>query len=144
MPQQIEGKIAKILDEYHIVINKGRNDCVQERMKFVIFSISNDDIKDSDTHESLGKLELVKGYVTAFHVQERATICVAEKTENTKSSEVGAGVQTLSGAMMAECMGRNEQIVTEKININVAQTSGLPQVSPISIGDCVRSVSTLL
>lgn len=140
MPKQIEGKITKILDEYNVVINKGRNDGIKERMPFVIFSISSDEIKDPDTQESLGKLELVKGYITALHVQERLTICVAEKSRESREDDKGTGVQTLSGAMMAECMGKTEQRFTEKMNVNASQISGLQQVGPISVGDCVRSL----
>ena len=141
MTQRIEGKISQILDVYNVVINKGINDGVTERMSFVIFSISSsDEIKDPDTQESLGKLELVKGYVTAVHIQERVTICVAEKRTETKDDYTGTGTQTLSGAMMAECMGKKEDQFTERMNVNTAQISGMPQVGPISVGDCVRSL----
>lgn len=140
MSKQIEGKIAKILDEYNVVINKGRNDGVKERMPFVIFSISSDEIKDPDTKESLGRLELVKGYITAFHIQERAAICVAEKSGDSDDHDTETGIQTLSGAMIAECMGKMEKRPTEKMNVNASQISGMLQAGPISVGDCVRSL----
>ena len=37
MTKIIEGKVAKILDEYSMVINVGRNDGVTEGMVFVIY-----------------------------------------------------------------------------------------------------------
>ncbi|MGR3318293.1 MAG: hypothetical protein ACUZ8O_07395 [Candidatus Anammoxibacter sp.] len=141
MTKRIEGKISKILDEYNVVINKGIDDGITEKMPFVIFSISSsDEIKDPDTQESLGKLELVKGYVTAVHVQERVTICAAEKRNETKDGDTGTGAQTLSGAMIAECMGKKGERFTERMNVNTAQISGMPEVGPISVGDCVRSL----
>ena len=141
MPQRIEGKISKILDEYNVVINKGINDGVTEKMPFVIYSISpSDEIKDPDTQESLGKLELVKGYVTAVHIQERVTICAAEKRMESKDEYSGTVTQTLSGAMIAACMGQKDDRFTEKMNVNSAQISGMPQAGPISVGDCVRSL----
>lgn len=134
----IEGKIARILDEYNVVINVGRNQGVQEGMPFVIFTTGGDEVKDPDTGEGLGKLETIKGYVSAAHVQDKISICTVQPLIK-GGEEGGTKVQTLSGAMMAESLGyRSER--EHRLNVNPSQISGLARGGPISIGDGVRSI----
>ncbi len=143
MAKVIEGKVTRILDEYRIVINVGRIDEVKEGMVFVVFTQSEDEIKDPDSGEVLGKLENVKDYISVAHVQDRFSTCVArEKKKMTKEGEA-MGVQTLSGAMMAESMTARPEsgkIDTEKLNVNTSQITGIPQLGPISVGDKISSV----
>ncbi len=136
----IEGKIAKILDEYNVVINAGRKQGVCEGMTFVIFTVSEDEVKDPETDEGLGRLETVKGYVTATHVQDRVSICTAQPFARA-AAEGEAKVQTLSGAMMAESL-RYRSGSEYRLNVNPSQVSGLARGGPISIGDRVRSIGT--
>ncbi|MFQ5861891.1 MAG: hypothetical protein ACE5IC_02110 [Candidatus Brocadiales bacterium] len=134
----IEGKIAKILDEYNVVINVGRKQGVCEGMPFVIFITGEDEVKDPDTGEGLGRLETVKGYVSAAHVQDRVSICTVHPlTKGGVEGEVK--VQTLSGAMMAESLGYRSG-GEQRLNVNPSQVSGLARGGPISIGDGVRSL----
>ncbi len=143
MEKLIEGKVARILDEYSIVINVGRNDGVAKDMVFVVFTQSEDEVKDPDSGDALGKLENVKDYVTAAHVQDKFTICNAQETRNMHKEGESSGTQTLSGAMMAESMSarpRGSKDSTEKLNVNASQITGVPQLGPISVGDRVRGV----
>lgn len=142
MTQPIEGKIVRILDQYSIVINKGSRDGVKEGMTFVIFIPTADEVEDPYTKEALGRLEVVKDYVVASHVQDRITTCVSKKKDMGSSQETGASGQTLSAAMIAECMGTHNRgdIAAERLNVNTSQISGTPEVGPISVGDYVRSI----
>ena len=142
MTKIIEGKVAKILDEYSIVINVGRNDGVTEGMVFVIFTQSSDEIKDPDSGETLGTLENVKDYVSAIHIQDKFATCVAKEVKKIPEEGESSSAQTLSGAMMAESMSARPRgkIRTEKLNINTSQIAGVPQLDPITLGDKVRSV----
>lgn len=79
-------KIVKVIDEYKVVVNKGSDDGIKEGYKFLIYSLG-DKIFDPDTKESLGILELVKGYGEATHVQNRMTTiesCKVIKKPSTK------------------------------------------------------------
>lgn len=141
MTAPIEGKIARILDEYNVVINVGRLHGVAEGMLFVIYSPGEAEIKDPDTGKSLGCLEVVKGYVRASHVQENLTLCTAQVV----AEEEGTGVektQTLSGAMMAESMGLKAR-AESRLNVNPLQISGVSRGGAISVGDRVRSLDLL-
>lgn len=134
----IEGKIARILDEYNVVINVGQKQGVYEGMPFVIFATGEDEVKDPVTGEGLGKLETVKGYVSAIHVQDGLSVCAVE---HTAKGVVGgeSKSQTLSGAMMAESLGYRSG-GEDRLNVNPSQVSGLARGGSISIGDGVRSV----
>lgn len=141
--EDIEGKVAKILDEYSIVINVGRDNGVVDGMVFVVFVQSDDEVKDPDSGEVLGKLEHVKNYIFVSHVQDKFSTCVAGEKEMPCTEYESHGAQTLSGAMMAESMtGRpgGGRIGNEKLNVNTSQITGVPQLSPISVGDKVRAV----
>jgi len=66
--------VAKILDDYTIVINKGRNQGVKEGQRYLIYEIG-EEIMDPITKNPLGKLEIVKGTGKVAHLQENiATI----------------------------------------------------------------------
>ncbi|OHC01898.1 MAG: hypothetical protein A3H23_09390 [Planctomycetes bacterium RIFCSPLOWO2_12_FULL_40_19] len=141
--EKIEGKVAKILDEYSIVINVGRDNGVVDGMVFVVFVQSDDEVKDPDSGETLGKLEHVKDYILVSHVQDKFSTCVAGEKEMPCTEHGSHGAQTLSGAMMAESMtGRagSGRTSGEKLNVNTSQIAGVPQLSPISVGDKVRAV----
>ncbi|MFQ5957328.1 MAG: hypothetical protein ACE5KK_06120, partial [Candidatus Brocadiales bacterium] len=100
-----------------------------------------DEVKDPDTGDGLGKLETVKGYVSATHVQDRVSICTIQPL--TKGGAEGqTKVQTLSGAMMAEALGYRSG-GEYRLDVNPSQISGLARGGPISIGDMARSLGTV-
>ncbi|WP_299003734.1 hypothetical protein [uncultured Caulobacter sp.] len=68
-------KVAKILDEYRIVLNAGSEDNVTVGMSFVIFNYG-DEIVDPDDGSHLGKLEITKGRVKVEYIQEK--FCTAK------------------------------------------------------------------
>lgn len=130
---EIEGKIAKIVDQYTVILNVGSAGGVKEGMTFVIFD-QGDEVTDPDTGESLGRWEIVKGRVMVSHVQERIS------TASIPPQESAGPADTLS-AMMAEVSkgvpGAGSR--REALSVRQADLAGRPQVAPISIGDRVRS-----
>ncbi len=67
-------KIAKVIDRYTLVLNKGEKDGIKVGQRFLIYSIG-DEIIDPDTKESLGNLEIVKGTGRVTNLQDKmATI----------------------------------------------------------------------
>lgn len=141
--EKIEGKVAKILDEYSIVINIGRNNGVVNGMVFAVFVQSDEEVKDPDSGEALGKLENIKEHVFVAHVQDKFSTCVAGEKEAPCGEHESHGAQTLSGAMMAEAMTArpgSSKLSNEKLNVNTSQITGVPQLGPISVGDMVRAV----
>lgn len=67
--------VVKVLSQYRVVINRGAIDGIKPGQRFLIYSVSADEIVDPVTKEPLGHLETVKGSGKAVHVQDRlATI----------------------------------------------------------------------
>ena len=79
-------KVVKVIDEYRVVINKGRVDGVEKGDSFLVYEMG-EELFDPDTNESLGKIEIVKGRGKAKHVQERlATLESIESERVVKQS----------------------------------------------------------
>lgn len=77
--------VVKLIDEYTIVINRGSDHEMEEGKRFLIYSISPEEIFDPITKESLGHLESVKGKGKIIHVQEK--ISTIQSCEFGESSE---------------------------------------------------------
>jgi len=63
--------VVKIIDDFRVVINRGSLHKVRLGQKFLIYRLSNEEIKDPESGESLGYLELVMGRGKVIHVQEK-------------------------------------------------------------------------
>lgn len=78
-------KVAKVRDEYCLVLNKGSKNGLKVGQRFLIYSIG-EEIFDPDTKESLGQLEIVKGTGKVTHLQPTmATIQSDMKTSLSKT-----------------------------------------------------------
>jgi hypothetical protein len=77
--------VAKVIDEYRLVINKGENSGIKEGQRMLVYNTSDEEIKDPHTGESLGYLELVRGTGTIIFVQDKISILQSDKTNNKKS-----------------------------------------------------------
>jgi hypothetical protein len=79
----IETKIVRILNPTQVVLGAGSEQGVREGMTFVLYSLS-DEIRDPETGESLGQLEIVKGRVRVTHVQQRFCTATTESRTVTR------------------------------------------------------------
>lgn len=75
----IEGKVAAILNDRELVINKGKNSGVKPDMLFGILQTT-EGIKDPDTGEVLGSVESVKIRVKVVDVQPKLSVCRTYET----------------------------------------------------------------
>jgi hypothetical protein len=73
------GKVARIIDDYSCVINKGANDGLEQGKEFFIIELG-EVIVDPDTNEELEQLHIVKGSARIETIQERiATLRTSEE-----------------------------------------------------------------
>ena len=73
---RIEGKVAKILTERDLVINRGTTDGVEIGMRFKILNPNGSNIRDpDDPTKVIGTVEMTKVIVKVVSVQEN--LCVA-------------------------------------------------------------------
>lgn len=71
-------RVARQIDEYRCVLNRGAQDEIESGEQFLIFRVG-DMVVDPVTGEELGNLEIVIGKVRVIHVQDR--ICTVESNE---------------------------------------------------------------
>lgn len=76
----IEGRVAQILNERELIINRGRKDGVTSGMRFAVLAVQPLEVTDPETGEPLGSVDRPKVRVMATHVQERLSICETYET----------------------------------------------------------------
>lgn len=81
--KKLEAKVASIIDNYRVVINKGEVDGIRIGQRFLILAIG-DEIVDPDTKESLGRIEIIKGKAKVTHIQERMATLETTDTHEIK------------------------------------------------------------
>ena len=107
----MQTKIVKILSETEVVLGAGEESGMREGMEFVIYQ-DGEEIFDPETKESLGTLEIVKGYVTVINVQTKISIAKTHTHSVTRTRQV------YSSSILAALSGhiREEQIEVEKVD----------------------------
>jgi len=73
--------VVKVIDDYKVVINRGALHKVTEGQRFLLYKLSEEEVKDPISGESLGYLEIVKGTGRIIHVQERMSTIESDKRE---------------------------------------------------------------
>ena len=129
MSERYFAKVVKVEDDFTVVINKGSSSGIKENDKFIIAGLG-DIITDPDTGEELDRLEIVRGKVAAFHVQEKiATMksCDYEKTSGKREIKK----VTSKNMGMASIFGPQDT-VTESIIPGDERVKGLDGVK---VGD---------
>lgn len=71
----IEGKVAQVISERDLAINRGSSSGVKVGMRFKIVSSEPSEIRDPDTDEVLGSVEITKVEVEVVSVQENLSVC---------------------------------------------------------------------
>lgn len=74
MNQRVEGSVAQILNTRELVINRGSNDGVEVGMRFAVLNRKGVEIRDPETGESLGSVEVEKVVVKIVRVEARVSV----------------------------------------------------------------------
>jgi hypothetical protein len=77
MEEKIDIRVAKVLEEDKIVINKGKADQIDDHMEFLIYD-EGEEILDPISGKSLGVLENPKGTFKAIHIQDHMSILLSK------------------------------------------------------------------
>lgn len=89
---KITGKVAQLIDDRTLVINRGSSDGVKVGMKFMVYDQTGKSVVDPDTNNELGKIKLPKIKVQISHADEKYSVA---ETYIFKEINVG-GVNPLS------------------------------------------------
>lgn len=131
----IEGKVAAILNERELVINKGSVDSVVEDMAFeVLESIS--DVQDPDTGENIGSLERPKIKIKIVETQPKMSV---GRTYETYQINVG-GKMKFTGWPLAlipeKWVTKVKTLRTDEATFGELEEAG----SIVRVGDKVRQI----
>ena len=74
--------VAGIINPLRLVINRGENDGIRLQQRVLVYSISDEEIQDPNTGESLGYLEIVKGTGRVVHLQDKLATIESDKTRS--------------------------------------------------------------
>jgi hypothetical protein len=132
MEERIEGKVAAIINNQIIVINRGEREGVREDMIFAIFT-EEEKLIDPTTGESLGFFENVKVKVGVIHVQEKmcSTIGIPETIDR-----VGKKVQLEAigkDGKYEDCKVIVGDFAREYIGMSALLYLAMPPISPSQI-----------
>lgn len=130
----VYGKVLKVFDESTLLVNLGRKEGVRRGNTIVVIE-KGGDVKDPDTGESLGELELIKAELVVLDVQERMSVAGFRLVEETGPD------MPLSSKMVRDSVkvGR-ERGRTVGMDVRPGEVSGRPAVSPVKKGDIARLI----
>jgi hypothetical protein len=142
----IEGKVAKILGNNEIVINRGRNEGVLAGMLFEVFAPEGEEVWDPDTGETLGTVEDVKARAEATEVKERLAVARLQDTSTpfgaVNLGEMQENLQRIFGQMFGEDVRVQGFGSTSGENQDLESMLGGPleDISKVQVGDAVREI----
>lgn len=117
MVEKRSGKVVRVLNPFEVVVNLGSLAGVEEEDGFVVY-VQGDELKDPDTGESLGTLEIVRGRARATHVQEKLTTLRSTETESRPEERrrpiLRSPIENLRGLRPFE---QQEEFVTEYVEV---------------------------
>ncbi len=92
--ERIRGKVARVLSDRDVALNKGSLDGVKVGMVFKILGVTESTINDPDTGEHIGtaELEFEKTAVKVTSVQERLSIASTFRTRKINVGGTGLGI----------------------------------------------------
>jgi hypothetical protein len=131
----IYATVAKVIDSTAIIIAAGADNGVREGMEFVIYDLS-ETIRDPESGEDLGRLELVKGRVFAEHVQDKMTVARTRPTQTSYSSRV-MSIEDFHRAAIAAALSAPTR---EQLKIAGSSPTSPETDRTVRVGDNVRSV----
>jgi Flagellar assembly protein T, C-terminal domain len=142
----LEGKVAKILGNNEIVINRGRKEGVRPGMLFEIFAAEGEEVWDPDTGETLGTVEDVKAHGEVTEVKERLAVARLQNTSAPFGAmnlgEMQENLQRIFGQMFGENVQVQSFGTTSGDDPDLESMFGGPleDLSKVQVGDAVREI----
>jgi hypothetical protein len=72
---RVEGRVAQVLSERELVINRGRDDGVRKGMRFMVLAEAPLEIRDPESGTLLDQIDREKVRVEATEVRQKISIC---------------------------------------------------------------------
>jgi hypothetical protein len=143
----VEGKVAKVLNNSEIVINRGRGQGVRRGMLFEVFAPEGEEVWDPDTGETLGTVEDVKAKAEVTEVKDRLAVARIQNVQETPLGAVNIGeMQENLQRMFGQMFGDDVQVrgfgSTGDDDPDLESMLGGPlqDLSKVQVGDAVREI----
>lgn len=127
---RIEGKVAQIISDQELVINRGSKHGVKLGMRFRILHNGGADILDPDTGENLGSVELDKTIVKITSMSDKLAVGRTFRTITEEAGKFSAGE-----TFMREFRPRTTSVETLRSGGRNAKNDLSPEDSIVKIGD---------
>lgn len=121
--------VVNIISDCRIVLNVGEIDGIKIGDKFLVYSLSKEDIIDPITKKSLGKLEIVKGKGSVVHVQSQ--MCTIESLHKEEKTRIIKRDNPFLGCSLSTMFSQE----TEEKNIEIT----IPFENP-KVGDLAKEI----
>ena len=143
----VEGKVAKVLGNNEIVINRGRGEGVRRGMLFEIFAPEGEEVWDPDTGETLGTVEDVKAKAEVTEVKDRLAVARLQNSQETPFGAVDIGeMQENLQRMFGQMLGDDVQVrgfgTSQGGDPDLESMLGGPlqDLSKVQVGDAAREI----
>lgn len=107
------GKVVEVLDEFRVVVNRGAADGVRSGDRFLIFELG-PEIKDPESGETLGKLEVVRGTARVVHLQDKMATIQSDDFESFAPRTIKRGLSVFPTEEIIE--GRRERLPLRSVS----------------------------
>lgn len=114
MAKNSEAKVISIIDDYTLVLNKGKKDNMMVGDTYYVFYLGTDDIIDEDTKENLGKIEYIIGKGQITHVQDNMSQLKSITKEVVKKKKIIRTTSQISFMDKEEIIEPEENLVPFK------------------------------
>lgn len=146
----VEGKVAKVLGNNEVVLNRGREHGVRHGMVFEIFAPEGDEVWDPDTGETLGTVEDVKAKAEVTEVKEWLSVAKLQAGENPFGAMNMGDMQENLQRIFGQMFGDNVQVQGFGLGGNQGGDEDLENMfggpledlSQIQVGDAVREIKS--
>lgn len=144
MAERIRGKVARITSDRELIINRGKNDGVEQGTYFYVRAEPLT-ITDPDTEEPLGEVLPIKIVVRAEEVSEKFCIARTFRSRQVKVRDAEPGNELLLGLDWRRQLQppRPAQYETQVETLRMDPKKGSPisaSESVVRVGDVVESV----
>jgi hypothetical protein len=143
----VEGKVAKILGNREIVINRGRDQGVKQGMLFEIFAPEGEEVWDPDTGETLGTVEDIKARAEVTEVKDRLAVARLQNAqmpfEVMNLGEMQENLQRIFGQMFGgdvNVQGYGSTGSGDEPDLESMLGGPLEDLSKVQVGDAVREI----
>ncbi|PZF63769.1 hypothetical protein DEI81_06645 [Curtobacterium sp. MCBD17_013] len=96
--QKVQGKVAEIVSDREVILNRGERDGVEQGMYFAILDPDFVSVTDPDSNEDLGGIRLVKVAVQAVEVAPHLTLARTFRTRTVNVGGTAAGIGSILAA----------------------------------------------